>query len=56
MISESEVPRSFTPCSVSSLWSSTALVRFPLWARASSRPSSRQTGWAFSQAPPPVVE
>ena len=56
MISESDVPRSSTPDSRSSLWSSTALVRLPLCARASSRPSSRQTGCAFSHAPPPVVE
>ncbi len=56
MISESEVPRKAMPLSFSSFQSSTALVRLPLWARASSRPSSRQTGWAFSQDPPPVVE
>ena len=56
MISESEVPRKEIPFSFSSFQSSTALVRLPLWARASSRPSSRQTGCAFSQEPPPVVE
>ena len=56
MISESEVPRNSRPLRRSSLYSSTALVRLPLWASASSRPSSRQTGCAFSQEPPPVVE
>ena len=56
MISESEVPRKAMPLSFSSPQSSTALVRLPLWARAISRPSSRQTGCAFSQEPPPVVE
>ena len=56
MISESEVPRKRRPWSVSSLKSSTALVRLPLWARATSRPSSRQTGCEFSHEPPPVVE
>ena len=56
MISESEVPRKAMPRSFSSPQSSTALVRLPLWASASSRPSSRQTGCAFSQEPPPVVE
>ena len=34
MISESEVPRNWTPRSVSSACSSTALMRFPLWASA----------------------
>ncbi len=56
MISESELPRKAMPRSFSSFHSSTALVRLPLWASASSRPSSRQTGCAFSQEPPPVVE
>ena len=56
MISESEVPRKEIPFSFSSSQSSTALVRLPLWARAISRPSSRQTGCAFSHEPPPVVE
>ena len=56
MISESDVPRNEIPRSRSSANSSTALVRLPLWASATSRPSSRQTGWVFSQAPPPVVE
>ena len=56
MISESEVPRKERPSARSSLWRATALVRLPLWASATSRPSSRQTGWLFSQEPPPVVE
>ncbi len=56
MISESEVPRKSIPRSFRAAQSSTALVRLPLWASATSRPSSRQTGWAFSQEPPPVVE
>ena len=56
MISESEVPRKEMPLAFSSFQCSTALVRLPLWASASSRPSSRQTGCAFSQEPPPVVE
>ncbi len=56
MISESEVPRNWTPFSVSSACSSTALIRLPLWARATCLRSERQTGWAFSQAEEPVVE
>ena len=56
MISESEVPRNRTPRSLSSACSSTALMRLPLWARATCRRSERQTGWAFSQAEDPVVE
>ena len=61
MISESEVELKVTPRAVSSEWSSTALMRLPLWARASSRwepwvPSERCTGWEFSQALEPVVE
>ena len=34
MISESEVPRNWTPLSLSSACSSTALMRLPLWASA----------------------
>ena len=56
MISESEVPRNCTPCSLSSACSSTALMRLPLCASATWRRSERQTGWAFSQAEEPVVE
>ena len=56
MISESEVERKPIPRSRSSVWSSTALIRLPLCARASSRLSERWTGWAFSQALEPVVE
>ncbi len=56
MISESEVPRNCTPRSRSSLCMATALVRLPLCASATSRPSSRHTGWLFSHEPPPVVE
>ena len=56
MISESEVPRNWTPASVSSACSSTALIRLPLWASATWRRSERHTGWAFSHADDPVVE
>ena len=56
MISESDVPRNWTPLSLSSPWSSTALIRLPLWASATWRRSERQTGCAFSQAEDPVVE
>ena len=56
MISESEVPRNWTPRSLSSACSSTALIRLPLCASATWRRSERQTGWAFSQADEPVVE
>ena len=61
MISESEVELKLTPRSRSSSWSSTALIRFPLWARATSLrepfvPSERCTGWEFSHALEPVVE
>ena len=56
MISESEVERNEIPASRSSECSSTALMRLPLWASASSRRSERWTGWAFSQALEPVVE
>ena len=60
-ISESEVELKVTPLASSSSWSSTALIRFPLCARATSRrepfmPSERCTGWEFSQAFDPVVE
>ena len=44
MISESEVPRKLTPRSTSSEWSSTALIRLPLWASATWRRSERHTG------------
>ena len=61
MISESEVEAKLTPRARSSECSSTALIRFPLWASASSRrlppaPSARCTGCEFSQALDPVVE
>ena len=56
MISESEVERNETPASRRPACSSTALMRLPLWASASSRRSERWTGWAFSQALEPVVE
>ena len=61
MISESELELKLTPFSSSSSWSSSALMRLPLWARASSRreplvPSERCTGWEFSHALEPVVE
>ena len=56
MISESEVPRNWTPRSRSSAWSSTALIRLPLWASATWRRSERHTGCAFSHADDPVVE
>ena len=61
MISESEVDENVTPRSRSSACSSTALIRLPLWARASSRrlppaPSERCTGWEFSHSLEPVVE
>ena len=56
MISESDVPRNWTPRAESSSWSSTALIRLPLCASATWRPSERQTGWAFSHADEPVVE
>ncbi len=61
MISESEVELNVTPRSSSSSCSSTALIRLPLCASATSRreplvPSERCTGWEFSQALEPVVE
>ncbi len=61
MISESEVELKLTPRSSSSSCSSRALIRLPLWPRATSRreplvPSERWTGWEFSQALEPVVE
>ncbi len=56
MISESDVERKETPRSISSAWSSTALMRLPLWARATSRTSARQTGCVFSHEFAPVVE
>ena len=56
MISESDVERNDTPCSRSSVCSSTALTRLPLWASAISRRSDRWTGCAFSHALEPVVE
>ncbi len=61
MISESEVELNVTPFASSSLCSSTALIRLPLWASATSRceprvPTERCTGCEFSQAFEPVVE
>ena len=61
MISESEVEPNVTPRASSSSCSSTALIRFPLCASATSRreplvPCERCTGWEFSQAFDPVVE
>ena len=61
MISESELELKLTPRSSSSSCSSTALMRLPLCASASSRreplvPSERCTGWEFSHALEPVVE
>ena len=61
MISESEVEPNSTPSARSSACSSTALIRLPLWASASSRrlpalPAARWTGCEFSQALEPVVE
>ncbi len=56
MISESDVDRNETPCARSSPWSSTALIRLPLWASATSRRSARQTGCEFSHDEAPVVE
>ena len=56
MISESEVERNETPRSRSSVWSSTALTRLPLWPSATSRRSARQTGCEFSHEFAPVVE
>ena len=56
MISESDVEENATPRSRSSACSSTALVRLPLWARAISWRSERQTGCEFSHALAPVVE
>jgi hypothetical protein len=41
MISESDVERKLTPRSRSSAWSSTALIRLPLCASATSRRSER---------------
>ena len=54
--SESDVERNPTPFSRSSPCSSTALIRLPLWASATSRRSARQTGWVFSHELAPVVE
>ena len=61
MISESEVELKVTPRSMSSSCSSSALIRLPLWASATSRrepprPSERCTGWEFSHWLEPVVE
>ncbi len=56
MISESDVDRNVTPASRSSPCSSTALVRLPLWASATSRRSARHTGCEFSHELAPVVE
>ena len=61
MISESEVEANPTPSARSAGWSSTALIRLPLWASASSRrlppvPAARCTGCEFSHAFEPVVE
>ncbi len=61
MISESEVELNVTPASTSSACSSSALMRLPLWASATSRrdplvPSERCTGCEFSHAFEPVVE
>ena len=61
MISESDVELKVTWRSRSSACSSTALMRLPLWASASSRrlppaPSLRCTGWEFSHSLEPVVE
>ena len=61
MISESDVELNCTPCSRSSACSSTALIRLPLWASASSRrlpplPALRCTGCEFSHSLEPVVE
>ena len=61
MISESEVELKVTPRRSSSSCSSSALIRLPLCARATSRreplvPSERCTGWEFSHAFEPVVE
>ena len=61
MISESDVEVNVTPRSRSSACSSTALMRLPLWASASSRrlppvPAQRCTGCEFSHSLEPVVE
>jgi hypothetical protein len=56
MISESDVERKRTPRPRSSECSSTALIRFPLCASATSRRSERQTGCEFSHEEAPVVE
>ena len=61
MISESDVEAKLTPRARSAACSSTALIRLPLWASASSRrlpplPAARCTGCEFSQAFEPVVE
>ena len=56
MISESDVERNETPRSLSSVCSSTALTRLPLWPSATSRRSARQTGCEFSHELAPVVE
>jgi hypothetical protein len=56
MISESEVERNAMPRERSSPCSSTALIRLPLCASATSRRSARQTGCEFSHEEAPVVE
>jgi hypothetical protein len=60
MISESDVDVNCTPRERNSLCSSTALMRLPLWASASSRlppaPALRCTGCEFSHSLEPVVE
>ena len=54
--SESDVERKPTPAARSSVCSSTALIRLPLWPSATSRLSARQTGCEFSHELAPVVE
>ena len=56
MISESEVDLNGTSRPRNSAWSSTALIRLPLWASASVRLSSRTIGCVFSHSEAPVVE
>jgi hypothetical protein len=56
MTSESLFDAKIEPCSSSSMRSSAALIRFPLWARVMNPPLERaRTGCAFSIVEVPEV-
>ena len=54
--SESDVEPSFAPSASSSMRSSFAFTRLPLWARATLRLPRGSSGWAFAHVLEPVVE